>query len=62
MEVLIYLLSNESGNSNAIAKEIFYDQKSVYRILENKYIRCRLIDVTPYYYALYVMRQTLILM
>ena len=34
VEVLIYLLSNESGNSNAIAKEIFYDQKSVYRILE----------------------------
>lgn len=34
VEVLIYLLTNESGNSNAIAKEIFYDQKSVYRILE----------------------------
>lgn len=34
VEVLIYLLSNESGNSNAIAKEIFYDQKSVYRIFE----------------------------
>ncbi len=34
VEVLIYLLSNESGNSNAIAREIFYDQKNVYRILE----------------------------
>lgn len=34
VEVLIYFLSNERGNSNAIAKEIFYDQKSVYRILE----------------------------
>jgi len=34
VEVLVYLLTNESGNSNAIAKEIFYDQKSVYIILE----------------------------
>lgn len=34
VEVLIYLLSNNSGNSNAIAKEILYDQKAVYRILE----------------------------
>jgi hypothetical protein len=34
VEVLVYLLTNETGNSNAIAKEIFYDQKSVYRILE----------------------------
>ena len=34
VEVLIYLLSKQSGNSNAIAKEVFYDQKSVYRILE----------------------------
>ena len=34
VEVLIYLLTNENGNSNAIAREIFYDQKSVYRILE----------------------------
>jgi DNA-binding MarR family transcriptional regulator len=34
VEVLIYLLSNNGGNSNRIAKEIYYDQKSVYRILE----------------------------
>jgi len=34
VEVLIYLLSHESGNSNAIAKEIFYDQRNIYRILE----------------------------
>jgi hypothetical protein len=34
VEVLGFLLTNESGNSNAIAKEIFYDQKSVYIILE----------------------------
>ena len=34
VEALIYLLSNESGNSNAIAREIFCDQKNIYRILE----------------------------
>lgn len=33
-EILIYLLANESGNSNSIAKEIFYNQKNVYTILE----------------------------
>ena len=33
-EILIYLLSNESGNSNSIAKEIYYNQKNVYTILE----------------------------
>ena len=33
-EVLIYFLCHESGNSNSIAKEIFYDQKAVYRIME----------------------------
>jgi len=33
-EVLIYLLSHESGNSNSIARELFYDQKAVYRIIE----------------------------
>ncbi|MBW2040035.1 MAG: hypothetical protein JRI46_10680 [Deltaproteobacteria bacterium] len=33
-EVLIYLMSHEGGNSNAIAKEVFYVQKNVYRILE----------------------------
>ena len=33
-EILIYLLANESGNSNSIAKEIFYNQKNVYNILE----------------------------
>jgi hypothetical protein len=33
-EILIYLLTNESGNSNSIAKEIFYNQKNVYTILE----------------------------
>ena len=34
VEVLIYLMSHESGNSNAIAKEIFYDQTNIYRIGE----------------------------
>lgn len=33
-EILIYLLANESGNSNSIAKEIFYNQKNIYTILE----------------------------
>ncbi len=33
-EILIYLLTHESGNSNSIAKEIFYNQKNVYTILE----------------------------
>ena len=33
-ETLIYLLVNDSGNSNFIAKEIFYNQKNIYRILE----------------------------
>lgn len=34
VEVITYLLSHKSGNSNAMAKEVFYDQKSIYRILE----------------------------
>jgi len=34
VETLIYLLVNDSGNSNFIAKEIFYNQKNVYSILE----------------------------
>jgi len=34
VETLIYLLVNDSGNSNFIAKEIFYNQKNVYNILE----------------------------
>jgi DNA-binding MarR family transcriptional regulator len=33
-DVLVYLLFNNSGSSNSIAKEVFYDQKNVYRILE----------------------------
>jgi len=33
-EILIYLLANESGNSNSIAKEIYYNQKNIYTILE----------------------------
>ena len=32
-EILIYLFTNEGGNSNSIAKEIFYNQKNVYTIL-----------------------------
>jgi len=34
-EIMIYLLSKESGNSLSISREIFYDQKIVYRILED---------------------------
>ena len=34
VEAFIYLLSHESGNSNAIAKEIFYNQRNIYQILE----------------------------
>jgi hypothetical protein len=33
-EILIYLLTHEGGNSNSIAKEIFYNQKNIYTILE----------------------------
>ena len=33
VEVITYLLSHKNGNSNAMAKEVFYDQKSIYRIL-----------------------------
>ena len=33
-EMLIYLLAHEGGNSNSIAKEIFYNQKNIYTILE----------------------------
>jgi hypothetical protein len=34
VETLIYLLVNDRGNSNFIAKEIFYNQKNIYEILE----------------------------
>lgn len=34
-EVLMYFLGNQSGNSNSIAREIFFDQKNIYRVLEN---------------------------
>ena len=34
VETLINLLVNDSGNSNSIAKEIFYNQKNVYGMLE----------------------------
>ncbi len=33
-EILIYFLAHEGGNSNSIAKEIFYNQKNIYTILE----------------------------
>lgn len=33
-EILIYLLVKGSGNLNSIAKEIFYNQRNVYTILE----------------------------
>jgi hypothetical protein len=33
-EILIYLLVKGSGNSNSIAKEIFYNQRNVYTVLE----------------------------
>jgi hypothetical protein len=33
-EMLIYLLAHEGGNSNSIAKEIYYNQKNIYTILE----------------------------
>jgi hypothetical protein len=33
VEVFIYLMIHESGNSNAIAREVFYVQKNIYRIL-----------------------------
>lgn len=34
-EILLYLLTNEKGNSNQIANEIYYSQRIVYRVLEN---------------------------
>ncbi len=33
-EILIYLFAHEGGNSNSIAKEIFYNQRNIYTILE----------------------------
>jgi len=41
-EILIYLLANDSGNSNSIAKEIFYNQKNIYTILE-KWLRAKMV-------------------
>ncbi|MDP8262202.1 MAG: hypothetical protein P9M13_02740 [Candidatus Ancaeobacter aquaticus] len=35
VEILLYLMTIKEGNSNRIAKEIFYNQKIVYRILES---------------------------
>lgn len=35
VEIMIYLLAEKSGNSLGISKEVFYDQKIVYRILED---------------------------
>ena len=34
-ELILYLLAKGEGNSNQIAKEIYYDQKNVYIILEH---------------------------
>lgn len=34
VETLIFLLNHDRGNSNAIAKEIFYDQKNIYGIFQ----------------------------
>ncbi len=34
-EVLMYFLGNQGGNSNSIARELFFDQKNIYRVLEN---------------------------
>ncbi len=34
VEVFIYLFFNDSGNSNAIAKNIFHNQRNIYTILE----------------------------
>ncbi|RKZ25491.1 hypothetical protein DRQ20_05045 [bacterium] len=34
VEILIYFLYHETGNSLSIAKEVFLDQKSVYNVLE----------------------------
>jgi hypothetical protein len=41
-EILIYLLTNASGNSNSIAKEIYYSQRNVYSILE-KWLRAQIV-------------------
>ncbi|MFC2149164.1 hypothetical protein ACFLQ8_00510 [Candidatus Auribacterota bacterium] len=35
VEIMLYLMTLKEGNSNRIAKEIFYNQKIVYRILES---------------------------
>ncbi len=34
VEILLYLAFEEKGNSNQIAREIYYDQKIVYRVLK----------------------------
>ena len=41
-EILVYLLANKSGNSNSIAKEIFYSQKNIYTILD-KWSRAQMV-------------------
>ena len=34
VEIFLYFLGHNQGNSNSIAKEIYYDQKNIYRTLE----------------------------
>lgn len=46
VEVLIYLLFNKSGNSNKIAREMFYDQKGIYRVLE-RLVKGGFVDKIP---------------
>lgn len=46
VEVFIYFLHQETGNSNSIAKEIYYDQKNIYRILE-RWAKAGIICKTP---------------
>ncbi|MEW6002152.1 MAG: hypothetical protein AB1638_05830 [Nitrospirota bacterium] len=46
VEIFIYLLVNDGGNSNSIAKETFYDQKNVYRILE-KWANAQMVTKIP---------------
>jgi hypothetical protein len=41
-EILIYLFANASGNSNSIAKEVYYSQRNVYSILE-KWSRAQMV-------------------
>ena len=50
-ESFVYLLLNRGGNSNSIAKAMYCEQKSIYRVLE-KWKRAGLVEKGDRYYSL----------